>query len=85
MKPKWVIEDFANDNSVELLIEEVKNQNLLQVNGKTLIQIKMILYTEIQLETAYNIYSLHQISQFINFMDLESFRKLYEELVTEIV
>jgi len=58
---------------------------LLQVNGKTLIQIKMILYTEIQLETAYNIYRLHQISQGINFMDLESFRKLYEELVTEIV
>ena len=45
----------------------------------------MILYTETQLETAYNIYRLHQIGQGINFMDLESFRKLYEDLVKEII
>jgi len=45
----------------------------------------MILYTEAQLETAYNIYRLHQLGQGVGFMDLESFRKLYEELVTEIV
>ena len=45
----------------------------------------MILYTEAQLETAYNLYRLHQLGQGVGFMDLEGFRKLYEELVTEIV
>ena len=45
----------------------------------------MILYTEAQLETAYNIYRLHQLGQGVGFMDLESFRKLYEDLMEQIV
>jgi len=45
----------------------------------------MILYTEIQLEKAYKVYRIHQIEKDLGFMQLEDFRILYEELVTEIV
>jgi hypothetical protein len=40
----------------------------------------MLLYTEQQLEIAYNIYRMHQIGQGLGFMELENFRRLYEEL-----
>ena len=43
----------------------------------------MLLYTEQQLEIAYNIYRMHQIGRGLGFMELENFRKLYEELMEE--
>ena len=45
----------------------------------------MILYTEAQLETAYNLYRLHQLGQGVGFMDLEGFRKLYEDLMAGMI
>ena len=45
----------------------------------------MILYTEAQLETAYNIYRLHQIGNGIAFIELENFRRLYEDLMKDLV
>jgi len=44
----------------------------------------MILYTEQQLELAYNIYRMHQIGQGLGFMTLENFRNFYEELMEEV-
>ena len=44
----------------------------------------MLLYTEKQLNTAYNIYRMHQIGQGLGFMELENFRRLYEELLEEV-
>ena len=43
----------------------------------------MLLYTESQLELSYNIYRMHQIGQGLGFMELENFRRLYEELEEE--
>ena len=43
----------------------------------------MLLYTEQQLEIAYNIYRMHQISRGLGFMELENFRNLYEKLLEE--
>jgi hypothetical protein len=43
----------------------------------------MLLYTEQQLEIAYNIYRMHQIGRGLGFMELENFRNLYEELLEE--
>ena len=43
----------------------------------------MLLYTEQQLELAYNMYRMHQIGQGLGFMTLENFRNLYEELMEE--
>ena len=43
----------------------------------------MLLYTEPQLELAYNIYRMHQISRGLGFMELENFRNLYEELLEQ--
>ncbi len=40
----------------------------------------MILYTEQQLENAYEIYRRHQIQQDLSFMSLEHFRLMYEEI-----
>mgnify|MGYP001310263314 FL=1 len=45
----------------------------------------MLLYTEEQLEQAYEIYRIYQIKQDLSFMVLENFRKLYEELAEEIL
>ena len=45
----------------------------------------MILYTEAQLEKAYNIYRLHQIGHGIAFIELENFRRLYEDLMKDLV
>jgi hypothetical protein len=50
-------------------------------NGASL----MLLYTEKQLNTAYNIYRMHQIGQGLAFMELENFRRLYEEIMEKIV
>ena len=44
----------------------------------------MLLYTEKQLNKAYNIYRMHQIGQGLAFMELENFRRLYEELLEEV-
>ena len=43
----------------------------------------MLLYTEQQLEKAYNIYRMHQIGRGLGFMELKNFRNLYEELLEE--
>ena len=45
----------------------------------------LLLYTEEQLEQAYEIYRVHQIKQDLSFMILENFRKLYEQLAEEIL
>ena len=45
----------------------------------------LLLYTEEQLEQAYEIYRVHQIKQDLSFMVLENFRKLYEELAEGIL
>ena len=45
----------------------------------------MLLYTEEQLEKAYEIYRLHQIRQDLGFMSLEHFRLLYEQLAEEVL
>ena len=39
----------------------------------------MILYTEEQLQTLYNIYAKHQSKAGLPFMKLENFRALFEE------
>jgi len=44
----------------------------------------MLLYTEKQLGIAYNIYRMHKIGQGQGFMELENFRRLYEELLEEV-
>ena len=44
----------------------------------------MLLYTEQQLELAYNTYRMHQVGQGLGFMTLENFRNLYEELIEEM-
>jgi len=43
----------------------------------------MLLYTEEQLESAYDIYRTHQVRQDLSFMSLEHFRLFYEQLVEE--
>ena len=45
----------------------------------------LLLYTEEQLERAYEIYRVYQIKLDLSFMVLENFRKLYEELAKEIL
>ena len=45
----------------------------------------MLLYTEEQLERAYEIYRTHQIKQDLSFMSLEHFRVLYEQLADEVL
>ena len=45
----------------------------------------LLLYTEEQLERAYEIYRLHQIKLDLGFMTLESFRKLFEQLIEEVI
>ena len=45
----------------------------------------MLLYTEEQLEKAYEIYRVYQIKLDLGFMTLESFRKLFEQLVEEVI
>ena len=41
----------------------------------------MILYTEEQLENAYNVYRRHQIKQDMSFLKLEDFRLMFEEIM----
>ena len=41
----------------------------------------MILYTEEQLENAYNVYRTHQIKQDMSFLKLEDFRLMFEEIM----
>ena len=41
----------------------------------------MILYTEEQLENAYNVYRRHQITQDMSFLKLEDFRLMFEEIM----
>ena len=45
----------------------------------------MLLYTEEQLEKAYDIYRVHQIKKDLSFMKLEDFRILYEDLIASIM
>jgi hypothetical protein len=45
----------------------------------------MLLYTEEQLEKAYEVYRLHQIRQDLGFMSLEHFRLMYEQLAEEVL
>ena len=45
----------------------------------------MLLYTEEQLERAYDIYSSHQAKQDLSFMSLENFRIFYEQLAEEVL
>ena len=41
----------------------------------------MILYTEEQLENAYNVYRRHQIKKDMSFLKLEDFRLMFEEVM----
>ena len=41
----------------------------------------MILYTEEQLENAYNVYRRHQIKKDMSFLKLEDFRLMFEEIM----
>jgi len=41
----------------------------------------MILYTEVQLENAYNVYRTHQVKKDMSFLKLEDFRLLFEEIM----
>jgi|GEM_PF-1799136 hypothetical protein len=41
----------------------------------------MILYTEEQLENAYNVYRRHQIKLDMSFLKLEDFRAMFEEIM----
>ena len=41
----------------------------------------MILYLEIQLENAYNVYRRHQIKQDAAFINKENFRTMFEEMM----
>ena len=45
----------------------------------------MLLYTEEQLERAYNIYRSHQARQDLGFMSLAHFRMFYEQLAEEVL
>ena len=45
----------------------------------------MLLYTEEQLESAYEIYRSHQARQDLGFMSLEHFRIFYEQLAEEVL
>ena len=45
----------------------------------------MLLYTEEQLENAYDIYRTHQARQDLGFMSLEHFRLFYEQLAEEVL
>jgi len=45
----------------------------------------MLLYTEQQLEIAYNTYRMHQVGRDLGFMELEHFRNFYEELMEDLV
>ena len=45
----------------------------------------MLLYTEEQLIKAYNIYRLKQIKLDLGFINLESFRSLFEQLAEEVM
>jgi len=45
----------------------------------------MLLYTEEQLENAYDIYRTHQARQDLSFMSLEHFRLFYEQLAEEVL
>ena len=45
----------------------------------------MLLYTEDQLEKAYEVYRLHQVRQDLGFMSLEHFRLFYEQLAEEVL
>ena len=45
----------------------------------------MLLYTEEQLERAYDIYRSHQAKQDLSFMSLENFRIFYEQLAEEVL
>tara|TARA_Y100000361_G_C11086780_1_gene304213 strand:- start:235 stop:408 length:174 start_codon:yes stop_codon:yes gene_type:complete len=45
----------------------------------------MLLYTEDQLESAYEIYRTHQARQDLGFMSLEHFRLFYEQLAEEVL
>ena len=41
----------------------------------------MILYTEEQLENAYNVYRRHQIKKDMSFLKLEDFRVMFEDIM----
>ena len=41
----------------------------------------MILYTEEQLENAYNVYRRHQIKLDMSFLKLEDFRVMFEDIM----
>tara|TARA_R100001530_G_scaffold128239_1_gene97863 strand:- start:846 stop:1022 length:177 start_codon:yes stop_codon:yes gene_type:complete len=45
----------------------------------------MLLYTEEQLEKAYEIYRTYQVRQDLGFMSLEHFRLMYEQLAEEVL
>ena len=45
----------------------------------------MLLYTEEQLEQAYEIYRFHQIKLDLGFMKLENFRSLFEKFIEEVI
>jgi hypothetical protein len=45
----------------------------------------MLLYTEDQLEKAYEVYRLHQVRQDLGFMSLEHFRLFYEQMAEEVL
>ncbi len=45
----------------------------------------MLLYTEEQLNKAYDMYRLKQIKLDLGFMNLESFRSLFEQLAEEVI
>ena len=44
----------------------------------------MILYLEIQLEKAYNVYRRHQIKQDAAFINKEHFRTMFEEIMEAV-
>ena len=41
----------------------------------------MILYTEVQLENAYNVYRTHQVKRDMSFLKLEDFRLMFEDIM----
>ena len=45
----------------------------------------MLLYTEEQLEKAYEIYRTYQVRQDLGFMSLEHLRLMYEQLAEEVL
>ena len=44
----------------------------------------MILYTEKQLESCYNVYRIMQIKQDMAFVSLDNFRIMFEEMLEKI-